>query len=319
MKKRIDPHVHFRDEEQSYKETIAHGLKTAEEQGVEYVFDMPNVVRPVLSSKDVERRLKLVPSKERKRYFLYMGATSDKKQLVKAAELVKKKKQVIGLKMFAGKSVGSLQILEEEEQKKVYSVLAECGYTGVIAVHCEKESFMKDIFDFRKPITHARSRPNIAEVESIKDQIRFVKETGFDGVLHICHVSCAESVKIIDRARKEIKITCGVTPHHLNWDESKLKGSHGLLYKMNPPLRSKRDVKALQRFVKKGLIDWIETDHAPHTIGEKLFKGYMSGYPSLYLYKNCVEKLLPSLGLSSKQIEDMTYNNIVKAFKLEVN
>lgn len=318
MMERIDPHVHFRDEEQSYKETVAHGLKTAKEQGVEYVFDMPNTARPVLDERDVDRRLKLAPVKERGRYFLYIGATSDAKQLRKAAELIGKRKEVVGIKMFAGKSVGSLQITDENLQRKVYETLAECGYNGVLAVHCEKEEFIEDIFDPKDPITHARSRPNIAEIESVMDQIRFAKESGFKGILHICHVSCAESVKLIDDARKDIRITCGVTPHHLNWDESKLKGDNGLLYKMNPPLRSKRDVRELQKFLKNGKIDWIETDHAPHTIGEKLHKGYLSGYPSLYLYKDCVEKLLPGLGLSAKEITDLTYTNIIKAFKLKI-
>jgi dihydroorotase len=313
---RIDPHVHFRDQEQSYKETISHGLAVAKEQGVDIVFDMPNTARPILAEKDVKERLKLVPKSEKARYFLYIGATSDEKQLKEAISLVKKFKEVIGIKMFAGKSTGNLQIINEEEQKKVYKVLADNDYKGVLAVHCEKEEYIKDIFNPNNPITHALSRPKISEIESIKDQIRFAKQANFQGTLHICHVSCKGSVELIDKARKEIKITCGVTPHHLYWDDSKLKGSHGLLYKINPPLRSKADVKALQDFLKQGKIDWIETDHAPHSVGEKLHAGYPSGYPSLYLYKKCVEELLPSLGLSEKQIKELTFNNIKKTFKL---
>jgi dihydroorotase len=83
---------------------------------------------------------------------------------------------------------------------------------------------------------------------------------------------------------------------------------------MNPPLRSKRDVDGLREYLKQGKIDWIETDHAPHTIGEKLHDGYPSGYPSLYLYKYCIEKFLPELGLTKNQIKNLTFNNIVKAF-----
>ncbi|MBW2992488.1 amidohydrolase family protein [Candidatus Woesearchaeota archaeon] len=314
---RIDPHVHFRDQEQNYKETIAHGLQTAKEQGVDLIFDMPNTFNPVLTEKDVNARLKLVPKKEKSRYFTYIGATSNEKQLKQAINIVNKKKKVIGIKLFAGKSVGNLEITDEQEQKKVYQILAENNYKGVLAVHCEKESYIKDIFNPNNPITHSFSRPNIAEIESIKDQIAFAKQSNFKGILHICHVSCKESVKLIDNARKHIRITCAITPHHLHWDNSKLKGPHGLLYKMNPPLRSKEDVKALQIYLKQGKIDWIETDHAPHTIGEKLHKGYPSGYPSLYLYKKCVEEFLPSLGLTEKQINDLTFSNIVKAFDLK--
>ena len=314
---RIDPHVHFRDQEQSYKETIKHGLELAKQQGVDIVFDMPNTARLILTEKDVKERLKFVPKKERERYFLYIGATSNANQLKKAVKLVNSITQVIGIKMYAGKSTGDLATIEEEKQQRVYDILAENKYAGVIAVHCEKERYMRDIFNPKKPFTHALARPNSAEIESIKDQIKFIKKANFKGNLHVCHVSCKKSVEIIDKARKDIRITCGVTPHHLYWDNSKLKGYYGLLYKTVPPLRSKKDVKYLQRYLREGKIDWIETDHAPHAIGEKLYGPYPSGYPSLYNYKNCVRKLLPSLGLSKKQIEDLTFHNIAKTFKIE--
>lgn len=311
---RIDPHVHLRDEEQNYKETIVHGLATAQKMGVDAVFDMPNTQKTILTKEDVARRLKLVPDTEKGRYFLYIGATAEPLQLKNAARLVKEMKEVIGIKMFAGKSTGTLEIIDEDEQKSVYEILAECGYTGVLAVHCEKESYITDTFDPKDPITHATSRPNKAEVESINDQIRFAKDSGYQGTLHICHTSTKESVELVDEARKDMKITCGVTPHHILWDDLKLKESHGLLYKMNPPLRSKKDVEALRSYLKEGKIDWIETDHAPHTIGEKLYDGYPSGFPSLYLYKELVEEFLPGLGLSERDIENLTYNNIVKVF-----
>lgn len=315
---RIDPHVHLRDEEQKYKETITHGLETVKKMGVDAVFDMPNTQRPILSREDVERRLKLVPESEKGRYFLYIGATADPNQLKNAAKLVQEMKEVIGIKMFAGKSTGTLEIIDENEQLGVYRALAGADYKGVLAVHCEKEAHITDAFDPKNPITHATSRPNIAEVESIKDQIKFVKESGFKGTLHICHTSTRESVELVDAARKDMKITCGATPHHLLWNDSKLCESHGLLYKMNPPLRSKEDVEALRNYLKEGKIDWIETDHAPHTIGEKLYDSYPSGFPSLYLYKELVEELLPQWALSEKQIEDLTWNNIIKTFNLNI-
>jgi len=313
---RIDTHVHFRDEEQKYKETIKHGLAVAKEQGVEYVFDMPNTAKPVLRGEDVERRLTLVPECEKGRYFLYIGATTNEEQLKEAITLVKEKKEVIGIKMFAGKSTGDLQILSEEDQKKVYQILAGNNYARVISVHCEKEAFMTNTFDPKDPITHALSRPKEAEIESLKDQIRFVKETGFSGTLNICHVSCAESVELVQGAKKEMKITCEITPHHAMWSNEKLKEQNGLLYKMNPPLRSKEDVLALQECIKEGKIDFIGTDHAPHTIGEKLYGPYPSGCPSLYNYKKFVEEFLPSIGVSEKLIEKMTFKNINNIFNL---
>ena len=113
-----------------------------------------------------------------------------------------------------------------------------------------------------------------------------------------------------------MNITCGVTPHHLLWTEEKLKDNGGLLYKMNPPLRKTVDVEYLRHALKDGLIDWVETDHAPHAVGEKLHTDYPSGYPSLYLYKELVERMLPMWEFGDQRIEDITCNNIVKTFNL---
>jgi dihydroorotase len=313
---RIDTHVHFRDGEQNYKETIRHGLAVAKEQGVDCVFDMPNLAKPILGKEDVEKRVALVPKTERGRYYLYIGATTKEDQLKEAIKLVEEKKEVIGIKMFAGKSTGDLQILKEEEQKKVYQILTDNNYIGVISIHCEKEAFMTDTFNPSEPITHATSRPKEAEIESLKDQIRFAKEVGFRGILNICHVSCAESVELVVEAKKETKITCEVTPHHVMWSNEKLKEANGLLYKMNPPLRDEEDVIALRECIKEGKIDFIGTDHAPHTIGEKLYGPYPSGCPSLYTYKMFVEEFLPGIGITEEQIKNMTFNNINKIFKL---
>ena len=321
---KIDPHVHFRDDVQNYKETISHGLSIAKSQGVDIVFDMPNTTKPILNKEGVEERLKYVPKDKIDSYYMYIGATTNDSQLKEAIELVNTHPKVIAIKMYAGKSTGNLAIINENDEKKVYQVLTDNNYEGIIAVHCEKEEFMINEFDPNNPISHALNRPNKAEIESIKDQIRFVKETNFKGTLHICHISCKESIEIVTNEKEEFnkgnnkfKITCGVTPHHILWTMDKLSEANGLLYKMNPPLRSKEDVEGLKEALKNNQIDWIETDHVPHSIGEKLFCGYPSGFPTLYVYKEFIEKITKELNLTEEQIKNLTFNNIVKAFNLE--
>lgn len=311
----IDPHVHCRDGKQKYKETIEHVFEIAKKQGVEKIFDMPNTDPPILYESDIQERLKLVPKDQKENYFLYIGATADDEQLEEAVKCYDKYKEVVGIKLYAGKSVGSLALISEGKQKKVYQVLSDLGYEGVLAVHCEKESCLKpELWDPSNPITHSYARPKKAEIESVKDQIDFAKETKFNGILHIVHVSCPESVELIDEARGEIRITCGVTPHHIIWDNEKLKRG-GLLYKMNPPLRNRKDVVRLRQYIKKGKVDWIETDHAPHAIGEKLYPPYLSGYPSLYLYRDFVENFLPGIGLDKNLIRKLTFENIYRTFE----
>jgi len=314
-----DPHVHFRDGKQAYKETIAHGLELAYSQGVRHVFDMPNTRDPILYRKDADKRLKLVPKKEKSRYFIYIGVTSNVPQLQEAIEVVHTKTEAIGLKMFAGQSVGGLTVQEKSDQRVVYQTLATQGYKEVLAVHCENEAYMYSLdFNWRDPYSHTKARPKIAEIESIKDQIELALESQFSGILHICHISCKESVDLIEKTRKEtgLHITCGVTPHHLMWEDSKLRGDHGLLYKTNPPLRDLHDMFALRQALYDGKINWIETDHAPHTLGEKLHTNNPpSGYPSLYLYQDLLQ-LLRQWCFSEQQIRKITSDNIIETFKL---
>jgi dihydroorotase len=315
---KIDPHVHCRDGKmQSYKGTIKRVFEIAEKQGVGTIVDMPNTNPPIVSERCVKKRLKLVPENHIGNYFLYVGLTSKEEQIKEAVGCYKKFKEVIGFKLYAGKSVGNLAVISIEDQKKIYDFLCDLGYEGVIAVHCEKEDLLRpDLWDPMSPISHSRARPKQAEIEAIKDQIVFIKEAGFKGTIHIVHVSCSESVKLIDKARKEgIKITCGVAPHHIMWNNERLARPDGLLYKMNPPLRSKEDVDELRVRLIEEKIDWVETDHAPHTILEKLYPPYLSGFPSLGLYKEFVEKFLPSIGASEELIRKMTSDNIYKVFK----
>lgn len=311
---RIDPHAHCRDGNEAHKDTIRHVFEVAKAQNVTKIFDMPNTDPPVISEADVLRRLSLVPREQEENYFLYLGLTTNEDQLEEAVYVYNKYNQVIGFKLFAGRSNSkNLSVTGEEQQKRIYRVLTDLGYEGVIAVHCEKESFLKpELWNPLNPISHSFARPKQAETESLKDQIRFVRNTGFPGTLHIVHVSCLGSVEWIESARRVIKITCGVTPHHIMWDNRQL-------YKMNPPLRSRPDVLELIECLKADQIDWIETDHAPHPYGEKLHSSNPpSGYPSLYLYKHFVEEFLPSIGITEGQIKKLTHDNICKTFGLKI-
>jgi dihydroorotase len=326
----IDPHVHCRDWEQSYKkETIAHALSIAERIGLSGIFDMPNTSPPINSRKLIEERLNdAFKIKSPVFYGLYAGLTSNQNQIqevVKAwRELFPKQGDsigVVGLKMFAGNSVGNLGIIGEDEQRLVYQTLYDEGYEGVLAVHCEKESFLKPhLWNSLSPKSHSYARPNESEVESIKDQIKFAEESNFMGKLHIAHVSLPESVELIDRVRREgdIRITCGLTPHHclLNY-ESIPESEEGLIYKVNPPLRDSVSQKKMFELLKEGKIDWIETDHAPHTLREKLKSPFMSGFPGLPFYPHFLN-FLRANEFSEEQLRNLTHINISNTFGINL-
>lgn len=316
-KGRICPHTHCRDEEQKDKATVSRTLNLAKRQGVGMIFDMPNPARPVTSHLRVHERLALVPKGQESHYRLYVGLTARKEQIFEACWCDNHIPAVVGLKLFAGTSVGPLAVVELEAQRQVYQTLADIHYTGVVAVHCEKEELLRsDLWKPNNPISHTWARPPEAEVESVRDQIRLAKETGFRGHLHICHVSVPESVELVNQARQAgMRISCGVTPHHLLWDENRYSESEGLDYKMNPPLRSSAAVFVLRHQLQDGQIDWIETDHAPHTAKEKRPPLCLSGYPSLRIYRECISELLMNrLGMTEPQICALTRGNIIAIF-----
>lgn len=313
----IDPHVHCRDENEAKKSTILKTSRLAKTEGVRCIFDMPNCNPPIVSRERVKERLRLAEG-GLVDYYVYVGLTADPDQIAEAVEVAKTEDKVCGLKLYAGPSVGNLSVTEESKQREIYRILANLDYQGVLAVHCEKESlFRMELWNPKEPRTWNLARPPESEIESVKDQIKFAWEANFKGNLHICHVSCPESVEIIVQARRFLRITCGVTPHHLLHPDEKLEGETGLLYKVNPPLRDEARVKKLRQYLKEGKIDWIETDHAPHRLEEKLGPPYASGIPSLRGYKWFLKWLNKTQGLSWNEIERLTYWNIVKNFGIK--
>jgi dihydroorotase len=113
-----------------------------------------------------------------------------------------------------------------------------------------------------------RGIPNAAEENVIARDIALAKLTG--ARIHICHISTEGSVELIRNAKKDgVRITAEVTPHHLTMDEEMVL-DYDTNAKVNPPLRTKKDIAALISGLKDGTIDIIATDHAPHTENDKL-------------------------------------------------
>lgn len=316
--KHIDPHVHCRDWSQSYKSTIKSVTELARSQGVVAIFDMPNTEPPIFTKALVEKRLQTAIDENCiDGYYLYMGITSRPEQVKEAVETYNGNEKVIGFKMYAGKSTGELQISEVEQQEIVYETLAEREYEGMLAVHCEKDSLARmELWKPDQPYTWSMARPPEMEIESIKDQITLAKKNGFNGTLHVPHITTPEAVSIVDRERRNIDITCGVTPHHIALSTDDMNGIDGLSYKVNPPLRNRETAIRMKELLMEGKIDWIETDHAPHSAEEKSYPGnktFMSGIPSLASYSNFLKGLIND-GFTSEQMEELTYGNIKEKF-----
>ena len=327
----IDPHVHLRDWNQAAKETLRHGLEIAYRAGLDGVFEMPNTDPPLTSRDAIRRRIDDADAAVRSlgiRIFhgLYAGVTPVPRQIEEAVRAWKELfPRVVGLKMFAGQSTGNMGIDSVDEQALVYRTLTALGYTGVLAVHCEKEALMKpDAWDPGQPVSHGRARPPAAEVASVDDQMRLAAAASFRGTLHVCHISTPWAVDLLRNAHHHapqagpaLRLTCGLTPHHALLDAALMEEREGLLLKVNPPLRPKPMPSLMLARLRDGAIDWIETDHAPHTRADKTV-GFASGIPGLPFYPRFV-RLLRDAGMKEKTLVELTHGAICRQFDIAIS
>lgn len=330
----IDPHVHLRDWNQAAKETLRHGLEVAYRAGLDGVFEMPNTDPPLTSRETILRRIDDADAAVnglgiRIFHGIYAGITASPRQMEEAVRAWRELfPRVVGLKMFAGQSTGTMGISGIDTQALVYRTLAALGYTGVLAVHCEKEELIRtEVWDPSQPVSHARARPPAAEVASVDDQTRLAARASFRGTLHVCHISTPWALDLLrgahsgpSRAGAEdapaFRATCGLTPHHALLDAAMMEEPDGLLLKVNPPLRPKPLPALMLRRLRDGQIDWIETDHAPHTIMDKR-EGFASGVPGLPFYPRFVQMLREN-GAAEDAVVELTHDAICRTFGVTV-
>ncbi len=312
----IDPHVHFRDWNQKDKETILHGMRVGLEAGFNIFLDMPNTNPPLTTKENALKRiedgkkaieeLKKEYHNEDLHYSIYLGLTDNPAQVEEMVSLHDSLfPDVCGLKLFASQSTGNMGITTMEAQERIYRTLSELNYRGVLAVHSEKESLFNN-----NETEHSRIRTSLSEVGSISDQIENAMKYGFKGRLHIAHISTKDGIKLVEEAKKEgMEITCGATPHH----SLLTRDSESVFRKMNPPLRDRKDRESVIEALFDGEIDWVESDHAPHTLSDKL-RG-ASGIPGFEGMLRLIT-FLRREGMTEERLNNLFSNNAIKVFNL---
>lgn len=258
----IDLHCHFREPGFEEKETIATGAQAAGRGGFTTVCCMPNTLPPLDNREKVEFILSKA-AKEAVVRVLPVGCITRGRQgeeLVDMAELAEA--GVIGFSD-DGNTVGNPALIRQalELSRKLGLPVIE---------HCEDKALIKGGI-INEGAVSARlglqGIPATAEENIVARDLELARLTG--GRIHIAHVSTRGSVELIHRAKEEgIAVTAEVTPHHLTLTEEEVV-AHGTNAKVNPPLRTSRDVEALLEALNNGTIDVIATDHAPHTVAEK--------------------------------------------------
>ncbi|MFD3258529.1 dihydroorotase [Paenibacillus lentus] len=280
----IDMHVHLREPGYEHKETIETGSRSAAKGGFTTIACMPNT-RPVI---DTPETIELVKSKAETAGLVnvlpYAAITKSElgRELTDFAAL--KEAGAIG---FTDDGVG----VQSAQMMKDAMALAQSLDMPIIA-HCEDNSLVEGApvneGEFAK--RHGlKGIPNESEAIHVGRDILLAEATGVH--YHVCHVSTEQSIRLIRQAKEiGIRVTAEVCPHHLLLAETDIPGMDAN-WKMNPPLRSQRDVEACIKALEDGTIDMIVTDHAPHSEEEKAkgmqlapfgIVGFETAFPLLY-------------------------------------
>ena len=258
----IDIHVHFREPGDEEEETIASGSAAAVAAGFTSVVCMPNT-NPTIDNETHVEYIHRKGRKARKTHVYTMGAITKQMQGVELAEM--------GFMAEAG-AVGFTDDGNGVQDPAV--MLRALKYAAmfdvVIAQHCQDNSFAGDGVmnaGYYSTILGLPGISTLAEEAMLWRDIQLVKKTNVR--YHAQHISTAGSVELIRAARKEsLPVTCEVTPHHLLLTDQ-CCAEYDTNYKVNPPLRSDKDIDALKQAIAEGLVDALVSDHAPHLQSEK--------------------------------------------------
>ena len=250
----VDLHVHARecvDHSQDYKEDFKTAGEAAINGGVVAFMEMPNNPIPPVDNKSYTEKKELA-QKCSIEVVLYAGIGENTKPL----------SQSVPYKVFMGPSIGDLFFHSLSELEKVLAQYRGCP----VSFHCEDPKILEDN---KEESTHEKRRPPEAEIKAIDFALLMIEKYNLQG--KICHCSTKEGIEKIKNAKiRKVNVVAEVSPHHLYYDSEMLTENNRKFMQINPPLRTKNDKNYLIKALLDGTIDFIATDHAPHTEDEKL-------------------------------------------------
>jgi len=258
----LDMHSHLREPGQTHKETIETGTRAAAAGGFTRVVCMANTSPPV-------------DTPELVRFVLETAARTASARVYPVAAISK------GL---AGREPSDWAALREAGAIAFSDDGKTCAHRGImrdalrasaeggfpLLLHCEDERLARNGVMNAGAVADALGVPGLtprAEEKIIERDLQLAEET--KGHAHICHVSTAHGVELVRQAKaRGVSVTAEACPHHFTLTDEAVRIHHANA-KMNPPLRTQRDVEAVIGGLRDGTLDAIATDHAPHSVEEK--------------------------------------------------
>lgn len=285
-----DIHIHAREDvsqKSCYKEDFLSAREAMHNGGLCHAGDMPNNPVPPVDEDSYAAKLRLA-EKAHGEIWLYAGIGPETRPL----------SYPVPYKVYMGPSIGDLFFKDFPTLEGALE-----RYRGQsVSFHCEDPEVLEEN---KKGFEHHLRRPVKAEVMATRDALLLIEKYGLQGKL--CHFSSKEGLAEVRKARaRGVKVGLEVTPQHLYFDIEQISQAERTLFQMNPPLRYEEDRLAMFEALKRGEIEYLATDHAPHTEEEKQ-KG-TSGLTGLDTFGAFVTWLL-SKGLDSKLIAIVASEN----------
>ncbi len=296
----IDLHTHFRTPGAEEREDILSGSRAAVKGGFTTCFCMPNT-DPAIDNEGIVNWL-IEEARKVGLIDLYpVGTITKKREAKELSEFGALKKAGCKTLSDDGTSVkDSLLLRRAFEYAKMFDLL--------LVSHCE-DSSLSDGGSMRE--SAVSSKYGIAAIPSISESLIVQRDIALakylDTKVHLAHISTADSVELIKRAKAQgVKVTAETCPHYFSLTlDDIVKNSFDGNFKVNPPLGDREDLKAIIKGLKEGVIDCIATDHAPHSKSEKElpFEDAPFGFIGLELAFSLVNTYLIKKGLLS--VEDV--------------
>jgi dihydroorotase len=258
----VDPHVHLRTPGQEHKEDLASGTAAAAAGGFCAVIAMPNTT-PTVDTASLLRSLCDAAERQARVPVGFLAAITrglEGSGLTEMAEL---------------RDAGALGFTDDGRPLVAAGMLRRalqyqrlCG--GVLALHEEDPSLSGEGVMHEGEVS---ARLGLAGIPSVSESTMVARDAALaayeEGRVHVQHLSCVESVQALAAAKAAgARVSGEVTPHHLTLTDEEVR-SLDARFKMNPPLRTERDRRALIEALRDGTIDCVATDHAPHARHEK--------------------------------------------------
>jgi dihydroorotase len=228
--------------------------------GVTTVLDMPNTDPPTVDRATAEAKLALAAERSVANFGIWVGAAGNNN---KAINDLWDDGVVCGTKLFLAHSTGNMALDDDAVDTLFLKT------RGLVGVHAEDQRILDKAHKAhaKQPRPeHNDVRPPTAAAEAVTRLVRLVRETGRS--VHICHLSTAAELNILEPHFGDLPITTEVSPHHLFLSVETFQGDKNLI-KVNPPIRAELDRRALWTAVKRGRLSTFGSDHAPHTLEEK--------------------------------------------------